>query len=61
MARSNLLVPAERKKNFTSFLSGRKVFFPIDCNFLQTFGKSMKIKARMVRSLRHPRMKGVIS
>ena len=40
MARSNLLVPAERKKNFTFFLSGRED--PIDCCFLQTSGKSMK-------------------
>ena len=36
MARSNLLVPVERKKNFTFFLSG------IDCNFLQNPEKSMK-------------------
>lgn len=43
MARSNLLVPVERKKNFTFFLSGRKDSEnPIDCNFLQTPGKSMK-------------------
>ena len=43
MARSNLLVPAERKKNFTFFLSGREDWGnPIDCSFLQTSGKSMK-------------------
>lgn len=43
MARSNLLVPAERKKNFTFFLSGREDSGnPIDCCFLQTSGKSMK-------------------
>lgn len=40
-ARSNLLVPEERKKNFKFFLSGKGVF-PIDCSFLQTSGKSMK-------------------
>ncbi|KAF3449798.1 hypothetical protein FNV43_RR05876 [Rhamnella rubrinervis] len=41
--RSNLLVPAERKKNFTFFLSGREdLENPIDCSFLQTSGKSMK-------------------
>lgn len=40
MARSNLLVPAERKKNFTFSLSGREdPGNPIDCCFLQ---KSMK-------------------
>ena len=45
MARSNLLVPAERKKNFTLFLSGREDYGnPIDCCFLQTSGKSMKKK-----------------
>ena len=42
-ARSNLLVPEERKKNFTFFLSGREdLENPIDCSFLQTSGKSMK-------------------
>lgn len=41
MARSNLLVPAERKKNFTFFLSGREDWGnPIDFNFLQTSGKT---------------------
>jgi len=51
--------PAERKKNFTFFLSEREDWGnPIDCCFLQTSGKE---KARMVRSLRHPRMKGAIS
>jgi len=48
MARSNLLVPAERKKNFTLFLSGREDYGnPIDCCFLQTSGKSMKKKKRL--------------
>lgn len=43
MARSNLLVPAERKKNWTFFLSGGEDWGnPIDCCFLQTSGKSMK-------------------
>ena len=60
MARSNLLVPAERKKNFTFFSSFREGRIR-KILFLRTSGKSMKKKARMVRSLRHPRMKGAIS
>lgn len=45
MARSNLLVPAERKKNFTFFLSGREDSGnPIDCCFLQTSGMKKRLE-----------------
>ena len=39
-ARSNLLVPEERKKNFTFFLSGREVFFLLIAAFSRPPGKA---------------------
>ncbi|KAM7509133.1 hypothetical protein LguiA_019586 [Lonicera macranthoides] len=61
-------ISAKRKGNHITNLTRTAHFLseackgnPIDCSFLQTSGKSMKKTAQMIRSLRHPKMKGVIS